>query len=62
MTYHGHAPHGSGVWVMCATCWGQRRLLTAPAGGGGLISIVCPGCLGVGERLADGHPVPAPAP
>jgi hypothetical protein len=62
MTHHGHAHHGSGVWVPCATCWGQRRLLTAPAGGGALIPTTCPGCLGVGERLADGDPVPVAAP
>jgi hypothetical protein len=60
MTWHHHEPHGDGVWVPCATCWGQRRLLTASAGGG-LVPTTCPGCLGVGERLAGGDQVPAPA-
>lgn len=44
----------------CATCWGQRRLLMAAAGGG-LAPTTCPGCLGVGERLANSAQVAAPA-
>jgi hypothetical protein len=60
MTPHDHEHRADGVWVPCATCWGQRRLLTARAGGG-LVARTCPGCMGVGERLADGDHVPAPA-
>jgi hypothetical protein len=60
MTPRHHEAHDApGVWVPCATCWGQRRLLTAAADGG-LVPTTCPGCLGVGERLADGDQVPAP--
>ena len=63
MTRHHHESHGDvGVWVTCATCWGQRRLLTASGGGAGLVPTTCPGCLGVGERLAGGDHVPAPTP
>lgn len=62
MTPHHHEHHSApGVWVPCATCWGQRRLLTA-SGGGGLVPTTCPACLGLGERLADGGGVPAPIP
>jgi hypothetical protein len=58
---HHHEPHGDpSVWVPCATCWGQRRLLMAAAGGG-LAPTTCPGCLGVGERLANSAQVAAPA-
>lgn len=62
MPWHHHEPGGApGVWVSCATCWGQRRLLT-PSPDGGLVPSTCPGCLGVGERLADGDQVPTRTP
>ena len=62
MTPRHHESHDSaGVWAPCATCWGQRRLLTACADGG-LVPSACPACLGVGERLADGDQVVAAAP
>jgi hypothetical protein len=56
-------PHRTGdthdpVWITCATCWGQRRLLTASSGR--LEPITCPSCLGIGERLSGGDQVPAP--
>jgi hypothetical protein len=47
------------VWITCATCWGQRQLLTASPGRR-LEPIPCPSCLGVGERLSGGDQVPAP--
>lgn len=37
------------VWVACAACWGQRRILRRE--GGRLRGIPCPWCLGVGEQL-----------
>jgi hypothetical protein len=62
MTPSHHETHdAAGVWAPCATCWGQRRLLT-PCADGGLVPSTCPACLGVGERLADGDQVPAAAP
>ncbi len=62
MTPRHHETHdAAGVWVPCATCWGQRRLLTAAADGA-LVPTTCPGCLGVGERLAGSDQVPAPTP
>jgi hypothetical protein len=45
-----------GVWVPCATCWGQRRVYTASPGGGGLTPHACAACLGLGERLSPGPP------
>jgi hypothetical protein len=62
MTWHDHERHGAeAVWTPCATCWGQRRILVT-GDDGGLVPATCPGCLGVGERLADCGCVPAPAP
>lgn len=49
-----------GVWVPCGTCWGQRKLYSAPAGGGPLTPHTCPTCMGIGERLMGGDQVPAP--
>jgi hypothetical protein len=51
-THRHHEPFGASVWVTCATCWGQRRLLT-PGPEGELTPSLCPSCLGIGERLAD---------
>jgi hypothetical protein len=42
----------AGVWEPCATCWGQRRILSPAGNGEGLVPVTCPGCFGVGERPA----------
>ncbi len=49
------------VWVPCGTCWGQRTLFTPTPDRGGLIASACPSCMGMGERLAGGDHIPAPA-
>jgi hypothetical protein len=59
MTDH-HMEH-DGVWVPCGTCWGQRRLWSEDLAGA-LRAAPCPVCLGLGERLQGGDPVPAPTP
>ncbi|MGD9694244.1 MAG: hypothetical protein AB7V42_01110 [Thermoleophilia bacterium] len=55
MTRNPQHPTGSGalaVWAPCATCWGQRRILTAgPDHGDALVAVTCPTCLGIGEHL-----------
>jgi hypothetical protein len=38
----------TGAWSPCATCWGQRRIYE-DLNGEGLVPLVCPGCLGVGD-------------
>ena len=38
------------VWVPCATCWGQRRIVTIGHSGEARAQ-TCTTCLGVGERL-----------
>jgi hypothetical protein len=42
------------IWATCPTCWGQRRIWEDP-NGEGLVPSVCPGCLGVGERVVTGQ-------
>ena len=61
MTWNPHDHERRVVWIPCGTCWGQRRLFTATAGTGRLVPHTCPSCMGLGERLADGDPTPAPA-
>jgi hypothetical protein len=39
------------IWTPCPTCWGQRRIYE-DLNGEGLVPRACPGCLGLGERIA----------